>query len=162
MWGSGQGRPRALNQVQRIRGPARGYRPGEPGGSGEVLLQGDGQEEREKLGLGDIMRSLYSSAVWVKLHSTHWQVVAMISGQLLLPGHIQAIKPLKHLSETSTGQFSSDHIQEESGPIQAAFLRLTSDHWNVHGHWCQDISKESWSLWTRFRLCTVDTFTNWM
>ena len=51
----------------------------------------------------------------------------MISGQLLLPG--QAIKPLKHLSKTSTGQFSSDHIQEESGPIQAAFLRLTSDHW---------------------------------
>ena len=67
MWGSGQGRPRALNLVRRIRGPARGCRPGEPGGAGEVLLEGDGQEKREKLGLGDSTRSLYSSAARVKL-----------------------------------------------------------------------------------------------
>ena len=66
MWGSGQGRPRAPDPVRRIRGPARGCRPGEPGGAGEVLLE-DGQEKSEKLGLGDSMRSLYSSAARVKL-----------------------------------------------------------------------------------------------
>ena len=53
--------------VRRIREPTRRCRPGEPGGAGEVLLEGDGQEKREKLGLGDSKRSLYSSAARVKL-----------------------------------------------------------------------------------------------
>ena len=38
----------------------------EPGGAGKILLEG-GQEKREKLGLGDTMRSLYSSVAKVKL-----------------------------------------------------------------------------------------------
>ena len=59
--------PAAKNRFFHFRHAVRGCRPGEPGGAGEVLLEGDGQEKGEKLGLGDSTRMLYSSAARVKL-----------------------------------------------------------------------------------------------
>ena len=67
MWGSSQGGPRAPYKVSRLHGLARRRRLGERGGAGGVRPEGDEQEKREKLGLGDGTRSLYSSTATVRL-----------------------------------------------------------------------------------------------